>query len=210
MRMLSARESGPPATVNRYLLPRERQVITVRMHPAALIGPGLAASGGVLAAWKLARDSGRPDIAWGASVPVLLECARRMAAWPVTYIVITSERVLIISGLLTRTVTSISLDEVQGLTFRRSVLGRLLGLRLAGRYFRSPPAVPHGQIPALPGTALPGDNQTSSRQPSVTRTTKTARPGNGQNSTAVSGGNAASGLSSRGRARGPIPAVRAR
>jgi hypothetical protein len=125
--MLSAREVGPPATVNRYLLPREREVITVRTHPAALIGPGLTASGGVLAAWKLARDSDRPDIAWAASLPVLLECARRMAAWPVTYIVITSERVLIISGLLTRTVTSISLNEVQGLTFRRTVLGRLLG-----------------------------------------------------------------------------------
>jgi len=127
MRILSARESGPPATVNRYLLPQEREVITVRMHPAALLGPGLAATGGVVAAWKLARDSDRPDIAWAASVPVLLECARRMAAWPVTYIVITSERVLIVSGLLTRTVTSMSLDEVQGLTFRRSVLGRLLG-----------------------------------------------------------------------------------
>jgi Bacterial PH domain len=127
MRTLSAREVGPPASVNRYLLPREREVITVRMHPAALIGPGLAASGGVLAAWKLARDSDRPDIAWAASVPALLECARRMAAWPVTYIVITSERVLIIGGLLTRTVTSISLDEVQGLTFRRTVLGRILG-----------------------------------------------------------------------------------
>jgi hypothetical protein len=50
-----------------------------------------------------------------------------MAAWPVTYFVITSDRVLIISGLLTRTVTSISLDEVQGLTFRRTVLGRMLG-----------------------------------------------------------------------------------
>jgi Bacterial PH domain len=127
MRMASADQFALPASVNRYLLPWERSVITVRMHPAALIGPGLAASGGVAAAWKLARDSDRPDIVWGASLLVLLDCARRMAAWPVTYLVITNERVLIIGGLLTRTVTSVSLDEVQGLTFRRTVLGRLLG-----------------------------------------------------------------------------------
>ena len=38
--ILAPQESGPPAIVNRYLLPEERQVITVRMHPAALIGPG--------------------------------------------------------------------------------------------------------------------------------------------------------------------------
>jgi hypothetical protein len=126
MTMLSARESGP-ASVSRYLLPWERQVITVRMHPAALIGPGLTASGGVLAAWKLARDSDRPDLVWGASLPVLLDCARRMAAWPITYVAITNERVLIIGGLLTRTVTSISLDQVQGLTLRRPPLGRMLG-----------------------------------------------------------------------------------
>jgi hypothetical protein len=113
--------------VNRYLLPWEQSVVTVRMHPAALIGPGIVGSGSVVAAWKLARDSDRPDIVWGASLPVLLDCARRLAAWPVTYLVITNERMLIIRGLLTRTVTSISLDEVQGLTFRRTVLGRMLG-----------------------------------------------------------------------------------
>jgi hypothetical protein len=126
MRTVSA-DQFTSASVNRYLLPRERGVIAVRMHPAALIGPGVVASGGVVSAWKLARGSDRPDIVWGASLPVLLDCARRMAAWPVTYVVITKERVLVINGVLTRTVTSISLDEVRGLTLRRTVLGRMLG-----------------------------------------------------------------------------------
>ena len=46
-----------PATVNRYLLPDERQVITVRKHPAVLIRPiislilGLALAVTAPAAW---------------------------------------------------------------------------------------------------------------------------------------------------------------
>lgn len=127
MRPVSEGQIGPPASVNRYLLPQERSVITVRRHPAALAGSGIVASGGLVAAWKLARRSDRPDIVWGASLPLLLDCARRLAAWPGTYLVVTSERLLIIRGSLTRTVTSISLDEVQGLRLQRTVLGRMLG-----------------------------------------------------------------------------------
>lgn len=65
MRLLPA-QSGPPAAVNRYLLPDECSVITVRMHPAALAGPLILAGGGLVAARKLASRSARPDIVWGA------------------------------------------------------------------------------------------------------------------------------------------------
>lgn len=37
--MRQVAQIGPPTSVNRYLLPDERSVITVRMHPAALAGP---------------------------------------------------------------------------------------------------------------------------------------------------------------------------
>ena len=67
MRLVPA-QSGPPAAVNRYLLPDECSVITVRMHPAALAGPLILAGGGLVAARKLASRSARPDIVWG-SVP---------------------------------------------------------------------------------------------------------------------------------------------
>ena len=39
MRQVSPAQSGLPTSVDRYLLPDERSVITVRMHPAALAGP---------------------------------------------------------------------------------------------------------------------------------------------------------------------------
>ena len=39
-----------PAEVNKYLLPHEQQVITVRRHPAVLMGPALLTLGGLIAA----------------------------------------------------------------------------------------------------------------------------------------------------------------
>ena len=66
MRQVSPAEIGPPASVNRYLLPHERSCITVRMHPAVLAGHLILASGGLVAARKLTSRSGRPDIVLGS------------------------------------------------------------------------------------------------------------------------------------------------
>jgi hypothetical protein len=49
MRLIAPRNSGP-AAVNKYLLPHEHQVITVRKHPAVLIGPIAIALAGLLIA----------------------------------------------------------------------------------------------------------------------------------------------------------------
>lgn len=116
-----------PASVDRYLLPRERSGITVRMHPAVLAGPLIAIPGGLVAARKLASRSGRPDIVWGAYLLLLLDVSRRVAAWPATYFVVTNERMLLIRGSLFRTVAMMPLDKATGLTLQRTVLGRLLG-----------------------------------------------------------------------------------
>jgi len=50
---LPTRGGTGPAAVNRYLLPNEQQVITVRRHPAILIGPSILALAGLLAAGVL-------------------------------------------------------------------------------------------------------------------------------------------------------------
>ena len=50
MRLISP-GATPPADVDKYLLPHEQQVITVRRHPAVLIGSiGLTAAGLIVAA----------------------------------------------------------------------------------------------------------------------------------------------------------------
>lgn len=116
-----------PNSVNRYLLPNERQVITVRMHPVSMVGPGVALAGVLTAAVKLAQRSDRPDVVWYASGVVAADCVRRIAGWPGTYFVITSHRMLIIRGTLVRTVTEIPLRDIESLEFRRTIPGRLLG-----------------------------------------------------------------------------------
>jgi PH (Pleckstrin Homology) domain-containing protein len=127
MRQVSLVQSGPPASVNRYLLPDERSVITVRMHPAALARPLILAGGGLVAARKLISRSARPDIVWGTYLLLPLDFLRRLAAWPVTYLAVTEKRMVLIGGLASRTAAAMPLDKVTGLTLQRTVPGRLLG-----------------------------------------------------------------------------------
>jgi len=121
-----------PASVNRYLLPHERQVITVHQHPAILIRPvfwvllGLA-----LAGWlsnSLAQGSGTIILViwllWGI---VFLYFAVKAFEWSVTYFVVTSQRFVLATGIVTRKVNMMPLAKVTDMTFQRSPMGRLLG-----------------------------------------------------------------------------------
>jgi hypothetical protein len=126
MRQVSPVEIAP-TSVSRYLLPQERSCITVRMHPAALAGPLILVSGSLVAVGKLTSRSVRPEIVRGADLLLLLYFLRRVAAWPVTYFTVTEERMVLIRGLLSRTVAAMPLNEAAGLKLRRTVLGRLLG-----------------------------------------------------------------------------------
>ena len=126
MRQVRPAPIGPPTSVDRYLLPDERSVITVRMHPAALAGPLVLACGSLVAARKLSGRSPRPDIV-RAYLLVPLYFLRRLAAWPVSYLTITDKRMMLIGGLFIRTAAAMPLNKVTGLTLQRTVPGRLLG-----------------------------------------------------------------------------------
>ena len=121
-----------PASVNRYLLPHERQVITVHQHPAILIKPifwvliGLA-----LAGWLsnvIASGNGIVLlviwILWGV---VFLNLAVRVWEWAVTYFVVTSQRFLLTTGLVVKKVNMMPLTKVTDMSFQRSSMGRILG-----------------------------------------------------------------------------------
>ena len=127
MRLVSPGGTDAPASVNRYLLPQERSVIAVRMHPATLAWPLTLAAGGLLAARKLTSRSARPDVVWGAYLLLPLYFLYRAAAWPGTYLAVTGQRMVLIRGPLSRTAAAMSLDKVTGLTLQRTVLGRLVG-----------------------------------------------------------------------------------
>jgi uncharacterized membrane protein YdbT with pleckstrin-like domain len=121
-----------PASVNKYLLPHERQVITVHQHPAVLIRPifevliGLAIAG-----WlsnSVAHGNGTALLViwviWGL---LFLRLVWKVFEWAETYFVVTSQRFLLATGLLTRKVNMMPLAKVTDMSFQRSTMGRILG-----------------------------------------------------------------------------------
>ena len=126
MRQVSPAASVP-ASVSRYLLPRERSVIAVRKHPAELAGPLILVFGGLVAAGELTRRSVRPKIVWGGYLSVLLYSLQRAAAWRAGYFAVTEVRMIQVSGFMVRKVAMMPLARVTDMSFRRSALGRLLG-----------------------------------------------------------------------------------
>jgi uncharacterized membrane protein YdbT with pleckstrin-like domain len=121
-----------PASVNRYLLPHERQVITVHQHPAVLIGPiFLVLIGLAIAGWlsnSVANGNGTVLlviwIIWGV---LFLRLAWKVFEWAVTYFVVTSQRFVLATGVLTRKVNMMPLAKVTDMSFQRSTMGRILG-----------------------------------------------------------------------------------
>ena len=121
-----------PAQVNRYLLPHERQVITVHQHPAVLIKPiAFLLAGLALAAWlSLGVAHGNGDViiaVWAAFGVLLLWTIGQIVDWAMNYFVVTSQRLLLAQGILVRRVNMMPLSKVTDMSFQRSPLGQLLG-----------------------------------------------------------------------------------
>ena len=129
--MRQASSTGP-AAVSKYLLPREVQVATVRQHPAVLLAAGSQAVAGLLVAGLLSFTLFRHNhlllaIVWIAWAVLLLRLIWKAINWAVDYFVITTERLLLTTGLLTRKVAMMPLSKVTDMSFQRSFGGRLLG-----------------------------------------------------------------------------------
>jgi Bacterial PH domain len=117
--------------VERYLLPNERQLITVRQHPAVLIGSAVLALAGLIAALILnGALHGNGDLTaalWGAWLVLLAWAGVKTAARAVSYLVVTSDRLMVLTGLLNRRILIIPLERVNDISLRRSRSGELLG-----------------------------------------------------------------------------------
>jgi hypothetical protein len=123
--------SSAPADINRYLLPKENLVVTVRQHPAVLTMPLAAGLGGLLAAIAVSQI---PHVAKPAQLAVWILTAFLIARlflavlnWMVYYVVLTKDRLLVLSGLFNRTVVVIRLPDLENMTFERSSTGRITG-----------------------------------------------------------------------------------
>ncbi|MGO9079218.1 MAG: PH domain-containing protein [Streptosporangiaceae bacterium] len=118
--------------VDKYLLPNEVQVATVRRHPAVLIGPSAVALAGLLLAGVLSATVAHASrsalyIIWGIELILVLRLVWKAINWAVDYFVVTSARLLLTSGVFTRKVGMMPLSKVTDLSFQRSFAGRMLG-----------------------------------------------------------------------------------
>jgi membrane protein YdbS with pleckstrin-like domain len=116
--------------VDRYLLPHEQQVITVRQHPAVLIGPSVLALDGLLAAGVLTAtvlQGPLVTVVWIVWLVLFARMIWKAIDWALSFFVVTSHRFLLTSGVMMRKVAMLPLVKVTDMTFQRSSLGRLLG-----------------------------------------------------------------------------------
>jgi uncharacterized membrane protein YdbT with pleckstrin-like domain len=121
-----------PASVYKHLLPHERQVITVLFHPAVLIRPVAEVLGGLALAGLLSTTVTRGSgiamlVIWLAWLVLVGRLLVKIWEWLENYFVVTSQRLLLATGIFTRTVNMMPLGKVTDMSFKRSAMGRLLG-----------------------------------------------------------------------------------
>jgi uncharacterized membrane protein YdbT with pleckstrin-like domain len=121
-----------PASVYKHLLPHERQVITVRFHPAVLLRPVAEVLGGLAVAGLISATIAHGNsmvilVIWLAWLILVGRLLIRIYNWLEDYFVVTSQRMLLATGIFTRTVNMMPLSKVTDMSFKRSTMGRLLG-----------------------------------------------------------------------------------
>jgi uncharacterized membrane protein YdbT with pleckstrin-like domain len=121
-----------PASVYKHLLPHERSVITVRFHPAVLIRPVAEVLGGLALAGLLSTTIAHGNgtvmlVIWLLWLVLVLRLLYKTWEWLEDYFVVTSQRLVLATGIFTRTVNMMPLSKVTDMSFKRSTMGRLLG-----------------------------------------------------------------------------------
>ena len=99
MRITSADSSLPPL-VSRYLLPYERQVITVRFHPARFIPPLATALGALSLAIAVSTVLRGAEVAaaWLITLVIIGNLLNTAVDWLFSYLVVTSHRIFVVNG----------------------------------------------------------------------------------------------------------------
>jgi membrane protein YdbS with pleckstrin-like domain len=121
-----------PASIYRVLLPHERRVITVRFHPAVLIKPVALALAGLAVAGLLSTIARLDNtdilvVIWLAWLVLLIRLLYKIYVWLEDYFVVTSQRLLLATGVVRKSVKMMPLAKVTDMSFNRSAMGRLLG-----------------------------------------------------------------------------------
>lgn len=118
----------------RYLGETEEPVLEIRHHLLALTRPALVALGAVLAASLIGVITSWEDgddlidtVVGLIAIFFVLRLLWKVVLWWYDRVVVTDQRIIEVSGVLTRKVASMPLEKVTDMTYRRSIGGRLFG-----------------------------------------------------------------------------------
>ena len=150
-----------PRAIYRILLPQERGVITVRLHPAILIKPVAHALGGLALAGLISTiahlDSTVLLVVWLLWLVLAGRLLFKIYEWLDDYFVVTSVRLLLARGVFKKTVSMMPLTKVTDMRFVRSPMGRLLDSE------RSSSSQPARSRRCAPSIICPIPNSSTSR-----------------------------------------------
>jgi membrane protein YdbS with pleckstrin-like domain len=124
------RRRMPSQSVN--MQPGESLVVTVRKHPVILLGPIFWTFTGLIIAALLSISglngiSVVLDVIWLAWGVLLLRLAWKIASWSVEYLIVTSRRVILSKGILSRNTETIPVARMTNIALNRSMAARLIG-----------------------------------------------------------------------------------
>jgi hypothetical protein len=120
----------PYRAADKYLMPTERVVTTVRMHPVAIVKPVLLILGGVILTGLLTgatHANGRLVLAiWLLWSVLFVWQGWKIATWWRRYFVVTENRLMLVTSLLFTDVAMMPLAKVTDMRLSESILGRML------------------------------------------------------------------------------------
>jgi uncharacterized membrane protein YdbT with pleckstrin-like domain len=121
----------PRVAVNKYLLPREVLVATVRFHPVVMFPAAAEAFAGLVVVITLSatlvHGQAQSLLLLVPAALLWLRLIMVVLGWSVSYFTLTAERVMTLSGFFRRTMTVTPLHELVGVAVHRSFPGRLIG-----------------------------------------------------------------------------------
>ncbi len=110
-----------------FIMPHERRVVTVRQHPIIFMWkPALTTMLTLAGAcWLTIVYPGGWVIIWLFWLATAANFVRAFLTWMMTYLVVTNMRIVMITGLLTRRVSTMPIVKVVDMSFERPFWGQV-------------------------------------------------------------------------------------
>jgi uncharacterized membrane protein YdbT with pleckstrin-like domain len=120
-----------PHVVEEYLMPSERIVTAVRMHPIAIIRPAILILAGLIGVGFVTGTAGSggafTTIVWILWFALLAWQGWKIATWWRRYFVVTENRLMLITSLIDTDVGMMPLAKVTDMRLHQSTAGRMFG-----------------------------------------------------------------------------------